>query len=481
MKRRTRADAGLNPDRADTIVGGAARGARRDAARRRAEGRSCRAAGCVRASRSTPASATCRPRRGSGRSPSPRSRRGSPRGRKAPARRRSSIATRLHEALDPGAPTGVARDARTRRDAARHRPGDRLLRPVRARGDDRDRRRPRGVLARGSRARWSTILRPATNDARLGPYGRMVDTPTGRPVEGRRRRCTLADELNRRIPPGAPAPVSSNWLRERVRGGRARSGRMASPGRRGSLPQVFGRAADRHRLRDAVRARPRPGGTPTRTLPRVTAPIFISVDMEGVAGITTDRQTSEARTTTPGAGELMTEEANAAVAGPSTRGRAEVVVSDSHGDMGNLLPDLLDARAELVQGTPKVPWSMMTGIDEDFATARVRRLPRRRRHAGRDPGPHVHRRFMTDVRVNGASWNETHLNAALAGYLRRAGAASWPATRVLRSGDRGVAEVRTVTAKHGIGNRVGPRWSPRAAREAIRRRSRRRWPAPRRT
>ena len=24
----------------------------------------------------------------------------------------------------------------------------------------------------------------------------------------------LADELNRRIPPGAPAPVSSNWLRD---------------------------------------------------------------------------------------------------------------------------------------------------------------------------------------------------------------------------------------------------------------------------
>jgi D-amino peptidase len=37
--------------------------------------------------------------------------------------------------------------------------------------------------------------------------------------------------------------------------------------------------------------------------------------------------------------------------------------------MGNLLPHRLDQRAELVQGTPKVPFSMMTGIEEGFSCA----------------------------------------------------------------------------------------------------------------
>ena len=63
----------------------------------------------------------------------------------------------------------------------------------------------------------------------------------------------------------------------------------------------------------------------------------------------------------------MTEEANAAIAGAFDAAGTKVVVSDSHGDMGNLLPHKLDQRAELVQGTPKVPFSMMTGIEEGFA------------------------------------------------------------------------------------------------------------------
>ena len=62
----------------------------------------------------------------------------------------------------------------------------------------------------------------------------------------------------------------------------------------------------------------------------------------------------------------MTEEANAAIAGAFEGGASRVVVSDSHGDMGNLLPDRLEPHAELVAGTPKLPHSMMTGIGPGF-------------------------------------------------------------------------------------------------------------------
>ena len=83
--------------------------------------------------------------------------------------------------------------------------------------------------------------------------------------------------------------------------------------------------------------------------------VFISVDMEGIAGITTLRQTFRGTDDYAWAREIMTEEANAAVAGAFDAAARSVVVTDSHGDMGNLLPHKLDPRADLVQGTPNVP------------------------------------------------------------------------------------------------------------------------------
>ena len=49
-----------------------------------------------------------------------------------------------------------------------------------------------------------------------------------------------------------------------------------------------------------------------------------------------------------GARQLMTEEVNAAIAGAFAGGATSVVVNDSHGPMVNLLPELLDPRAELL-------------------------------------------------------------------------------------------------------------------------------------
>ena len=98
----------------------------------------------------------------------------------------------------------------------------------------------------------------------------------------------------------------------------------------------------------------------------MTLRIFISVDMEGIGGITTVRQITRGTDDYSWARRLMTEETNAAIAGATDAGALKIVVSDAHGDMGNILPMELDPRAELVQGTPKLPWSMMTGIEEAF-------------------------------------------------------------------------------------------------------------------
>ncbi len=59
----------------------------------------------------------------------------------------------------------------------------------------------------------TAILRQADDDTHLGPYGRMIDPDDRQAVLKAAAALTLADELNRRIPPGAPAPLSCNWLR----------------------------------------------------------------------------------------------------------------------------------------------------------------------------------------------------------------------------------------------------------------------------
>src|SRR5213080_3764548 len=92
-----------------------------------------------------------------------------------------------------------------------------------------------------------------------------------------------------------------------------------------------------------------------------TMNVFVSIDMEGVAGIAHLRQVWRGSDDYPACRVLMTKEANAAVAGAFDGGATGVVVNDSHGDMANLLAEKLDPRAELVLGSPKT-LSMMQGF-----------------------------------------------------------------------------------------------------------------------
>ena len=94
--------------------------------------------------------------------------------------------------------------------------------------------------------------------------------------------------------------------------------------------------------------------------------IFISCDMEGVAGIV---DWSQCR---PDGGaaytrgcELMLAEVNAAISGAVTAGAEEVLVNDSHGAMFNLDPRALRSPATYLSGRHK-PRYMMQGLDESF-------------------------------------------------------------------------------------------------------------------
>ncbi|MGH3473183.1 MAG: M55 family metallopeptidase [Nocardioidaceae bacterium] len=94
--------------------------------------------------------------------------------------------------------------------------------------------------------------------------------------------------------------------------------------------------------------------------------IFISCDMEGVAGIVDWSQCQPAGGPSYATGcALMLAEVNAAIEGAVEAGADAVVVNDSHGAMFNLDPAQLSRPASYLSGRHK-PGYMMQGLDGSF-------------------------------------------------------------------------------------------------------------------
>jgi len=87
--------------------------------------------------------------------------------------------------------------------------------------------------------------------------------------------------------------------------------------------------------------------------------VYLSVDMEGIGGVSHPAPTERGDLGYPAAVSLMVGEANAAIEGAFAGGATDVVVNDSHGWMFNLVPLDLDQRAVVIQG--QKPWSMVQG------------------------------------------------------------------------------------------------------------------------
>lgn len=96
--------------------------------------------------------------------------------------------------------------------------------------------------------------------------------------------------------------------------------------------------------------------------------IFISMDIEGVAGVAEKLQGARGNPEYEVARRLMTEEANAAIRGAFAGGATNVTVADSHGPMRNIIAEDLDPRARLISGKPR-PLTMIDGITDEYAGA----------------------------------------------------------------------------------------------------------------
>lgn len=89
--------------------------------------------------------------------------------------------------------------------------------------------------------------------------------------------------------------------------------------------------------------------------------VFVSVDMEGVSGLTDPEEMRAGGRGYERGCELMTGDANAAVRGAFTAGADDVVVTDAHGSTKNIRADLIDERCTLIRG-PYRPLRMGQGI-----------------------------------------------------------------------------------------------------------------------
>ncbi|MBS0506059.1 MAG: M55 family metallopeptidase [Proteobacteria bacterium] len=141
--------------------------------------------------------------------------------------------------------------------------------------------------------------------------------------------------------------------------------------------------------------------------------ILVSVDIEGVAGVYHPEQTRAGNAEYERARRLMAAEANAAIAGAFDAGASAVYVNDSHGGFRNLPPDLLDARAEVIQGKPRY-LSMASGVE--LGVAGMVCIGYHGRAQGRGILAHTINSFaFARIALNGQELGEMGIYGALAG------------------------------------------------------------------
>ncbi len=144
--------------------------------------------------------------------------------------------------------------------------------------------------------------------------------------------------------------------------------------------------------------------------------VYISADMEGVAGVVCQEQLRPQGFEFQQFRSFMTAEVNAAIEGAREEGATEIVVSDSHGTGLNLLMDELPQDIQLVRSWPR-PLGMMEGIDESFSAAIFLGYHSSASNTDGIVAHTVSSTALTCVKINGTEMSEAGINALIAGHF----------------------------------------------------------------
>jgi D-amino peptidase len=144
--------------------------------------------------------------------------------------------------------------------------------------------------------------------------------------------------------------------------------------------------------------------------------VYISADMEGVAGVVTGDQLGPPGFEYERFRGFMTNEVLAAIEGAKAAGATEFVVSDSHGNGENLLIEKFPKDVQIVRSWPR-PLGMMQGVDDTYSAVLFVGY-----HSStvNPQGVRAHTMSsatLADIRLNDKSVPEAGLNAAIAGHF----------------------------------------------------------------
>jgi D-amino peptidase len=194
--------------------------------------------------------------------------------------------------------------------------------------------------------------------------------------------------------------------------------------------------------------------------------VYVSVDMEGIAGVNHPDPTGSGHARYPAAVDLMIGETNAAIEGALAAGAKEILVNDSHGGMFNLLPDRIHPDARVLQG--QKAWSMVEGAGP-AAGFDVALFVGYHARAGHPRGTIAHTYSMAPVetRLDGRPTGEYGLNAMILG--------AWGVPVGMVAGDDALAEevaawlpwAERVVVKVAAGGNAAASVHPRVAGELV--------------
>ena len=199
--------------------------------------------------------------------------------------------------------------------------------------------------------------------------------------------------------------------------------------------------------------------------------VYISVDMEGIAGVNHPAPTDPSDRRYPVSVDLMVGETNAAIEGALAGGATDILVNDSHWNMYNLLPADLHPTARVLQG--QKAWSMVAGArpaPDGKPTFDVALFVGYHTRAGHPSGTiaHTYSGMPVETRLDGRPTGEYGMNALVLG--------AWGIPVGMVAGDDGLAEevepwlpwAERVVVKTIDGGRSAIYAHPTVARDSVR-------------
>jgi D-amino peptidase len=194
--------------------------------------------------------------------------------------------------------------------------------------------------------------------------------------------------------------------------------------------------------------------------------VYISVDMEGIAGVVTADQLGPGGFEYERFRQFMTNEALAALRAAKASGATEILVSDSHGNGENLLIEQFPKDVRIIRSWPR-RGEMMAGLDSSFDAALFVGY-----HASttNSRGVRAHTfssAHLARVALNGNAVTEGEFNAAFAGSVG--------VSVIFASGDDAAMEelrsrlgnIETVETKKALGFHSAETLTPEASCEKI--------------